>query len=302
MQVLVLGGNGFIGSHLVDQLLNQGDRVRVFDRAPDKYRDALPGVNYFYGEFNDSAMLAEALQGVEVVYHVISTTVPSTSNLDPVGDINGNLINTVKLLELMRLQNVKRIVYFSSGGTVYGRPEFTPVTEDHPKNPISSYGVIKLAIEQYLSMYYLLHGISYVALRASNPYGSRQGHSGLQGVIGTYIDNLNKGFSIEVWGTGEVVRDFIHISDLVELSLLAGRSDKVGLFNAGYGQGASILDIITVLAQCAETEIKPVFKPGRDFDVPNSVLDISKAQEQFGWSPKVSLQEGIADTLKWSRA
>ena len=297
MQALVLGGNGFIGSHLVDQLLVCGHRVRVFDRGPERFRDPIPSVEYRTGEFNDHPLLAEALTNVDVVYHLISTTVPATSNMDPVADINGNLINTVKLLELMRLQSVPRIVYFSSGGTVYGKPETSPIPESHPLRPISSYGVVKVAIENYLHMFYELHGVEYVALRASNPYGARQGHAGLQGVIGTYITHLYDGLPIEVWGTGEIVRDFIHVDDLTSLCVKAGAADVVGIYNAGYGKGATVLEIIELIAQSTGINIKPVFKPGRSFDVPHVVLDISKAQQELAWEPIISLKSGIIRTV-----
>lgn len=297
MQTLVLGGNGFIGSHLVDQLLVGGHRVRVFDRGPERLRDPLPSVEYFSGEFNDLTLLAEALNHVDVVYHLISTTVPATSNMDPVGDITGNLINTVRLLELMRLQSVPRIVFFSSGGTVYGKPESSPIPESHPLRPISSYGVVKVAIENYLHMFYDLHGIEYVALRASNPYGARQGHTGLQGVIGTYISRLYAGLPIEVWGTGEIVRDFIYVEDLAALCVEAGASDAVGCFNAGFGEGATILETIELISQSTGIDIKPVFTPGRSFDVTHAVLNTTKARKVFGWQPTITLKEGISRTV-----
>lgn len=301
MQALVLGGNGFIGSHLVDLLLDQGNRVRVFDRGPEKFREPLSDVDYCYGEFSNSSLLAEALTGVDVVFHLISTTVPATSNLDPIADINGNLVNTVNLLELMRKQSVSRIVYLSSGGTVYGKPETVPIKESHPLHPISSYGVVKVAIEKYLHMFSELYGIEYTALRASNPYGSRQGHAGLQGVIGTFINRLIENRPLEVWGTGEVIRDFIFIDDLVRLCAIAGDSQVSGCFNAGYGEGASILQIVDIFSQCLGVEMTPEFKPGRSFDVPNAVLDISHTCEAFDWKPQVQLLNGIARTLELSK-
>ncbi len=297
MKALVLGGNGFIGSHLVDQLVSHGHSVRVFDRGPERFRSPIKTVEYFTGEFNDSGLLAEALNGVDVVYHLISTTVPSTSNMDPINDINGNLINTVKLLDLMRLNDIPKIVYLSSGGTVYGVPDHSPIPETHPLNPISSYGIVKVAVEKYLYMFHELHGIQYVVLRASNPYGERQGHAGLQGVIGTYIRNLTVGASIEVWGNGRIVRDFIHVADLANLCYLAGGSEVCGVYNAGFGKGASILEVIDTISRCSGVEIQPVFKDGRSFDVPHVVLDIAKARDELHWEPQVSLEVGISKTL-----
>ena len=299
MKALVLGGNGFIGSHLVDYLLTQGVSVRVFDRGHNLFRGSLPDVEYINGDFSDNAAMSGALAGIDVVYHLISATVPSTSNADPVFDIQANLINTVQLLDNMRQQGVNRIVYLSSGGTVYGIPETMPIPETHPLKPISSYGVVKVAIENYLHMYHDQYGIGYVNVRASNPYGPRQGHAGVQGVIGTYLRNIAKGNPIEVWGDGTVVRDFIHVSDLAAFCFQAGSATVNGSFNVGAGKGHSILDIIEALREVTGLDFSPSFKPGRAYDVPRSVLDISKAEAELGWTPKVSLLAGLRDNWSW---
>lgn len=301
MKALVLGGNGFIGSHVVDALLMAGHNVRVFDRGSELYRLPLASVDYRLGSFSDIPALAEAIEGVEVVYHLISTTVPSTSNLDPVGDIEGNLVNTVRLLQLMVQKGVRRIVYLSSGGTVYGTPEILPIPESHPLKPICSYGVVKIAIEKYLYMFQALHGVQSVVLRASNPYGERQGHSGVQGVIGAFIGKLLEGQSIEIWGDGNVVRDFIYVTDLAQLCVLAGEAEVSGVFNVGSGLGQSINDIISILEEVMERSIHPVYKPGRIYDVPRVVLDVTRAKKVFGWSSHVCLEQGIVYTWKWAK-
>ncbi len=287
---LILGGNGFIGSHLADALVTQGDTVRIFDRSPEVFREPLDGVEYFTGGFSDSGLLAEALTAVDVVYHLISTTVPSTSNLDPINDINSNLINTVKLLELMRLQNVPKIVYLSSGGTVYGIPEVSPIKECHTLRPISSYGAVKVAIENYLHIFYHLHGIEYVALRASNPYGPRQGHTGVQGVIGTFLQKIRNGDGVEIWGDGSVVRDYIYIEDLVRLCVLCGASDVIGVFNGGSGKGHSIAELVNAIGKIVKQPVDVAHKPSRAFDVPHTILDITRTsaayrcgEESFCW-------------------
>ena len=299
MKTLVLGGNGFIGSHLVDELILAGHQVRVFGRTKEKFREPLPGVEYFAGEFSDTVRLATALNGVELVYHLISTTVPATSNIDPIGDINGNLVNTVKLLDLMVQQSVPRIVYLSSGGTVYGNPAHLPIPETHPLNPISSYGIIKGTVERYLHMYSVLHPITYTSIRASNPYGTRQSRSGLQGIIGTYLDCLYNGRTVEIWGDGKVVRDYIHVSDVVRMCLHAAHSDYSGTVNAGSGVGTSILELVEILSECTGIQINPKFKPGRSFDVPKVILDISRAKRIFDWQPEISLRDGINLTLPY---
>jgi UDP-glucose 4-epimerase len=301
MKVLVLGGCGFIGSHLVDDLLAAGHKVRVFDRAAELYRAPLVNVDYRFGDFSDSAYLAEALEGVEVVYHLISTTVPSTSNLDPVGDIQSNLINTVRLLQLMLQKNIKRIVYLSSGGTVYGIPEISPIPESHPLRPICSYGVVKVAIENYLQMFHQLHGLEYVVLRASNPYGERQGHLGVQGVIGTFMRKILTDEPIEIWGDGSVVRDFIYVSDLTALAVLAGNSKLSGTYNAGSGQGHSINELISSISGVIHREIHPLYKASRGYDVPSVILDISAAKQHFEWQPAMGWEMGIEITWNWMR-
>lgn len=238
MTALVLGGNGFIGSHVVDCLLAAGHEVRVFDRIPERFRAPMHNVDYRQGDFDDLPTLAEALEGVEVLFHLISTTVPSTSNLDPVHDIETNLVNSVKLFQLAVQKKVSRIVYLSSGGTVYGIPQTIPIPETHLLRPICSYGVVKVAVEHYLAMFQQLHGLEYVVLRPSNPYGERQGHFGVQGVVGTFLGKVKRNESVEVWGDGSIIRDYIYINDLARLCVLAGNSSGIsGAFNAGSGLG-----------------------------------------------------------------
>jgi len=299
MRILVLGGCGFIGSHLVDGLLEAGHKVRVYDRSPELFRPPLPDVDYRFGDFSDAPLLAEALEGVEVVYHLISTTVPATSNLDPVADVQGNLINTLRLLHLMVQKGVKKIVYLSSGGTVYGIPEVLPIPETHPLHPICSYGVVKVAIENYLQMHHHLYGLQYVVLRASNPYGERQGHTGVQGVIGTFIRKILADEPIEIWGDGSVVRDFIYVGDLVDICVKAGVDGVSGIYNAGSGIGNSINEIVSVLADVSGIIITPIYKTARGYDVPRVVLDIRQALEVFEWQPRIQLHEGIA--INWKR-
>ncbi|WP_323754012.1 NAD-dependent epimerase/dehydratase family protein [Marinobacter sp.] len=299
MRALVIGGCGFIGSHVVDRLLSQGVRVRVYDRSVERFRAMPTAVDYRQGDFDDIATLAEALVDIDVVFHMLSTSVPATSNLDPVGDIEGNLIGTVRLLEVMRSAGVRRMVYLSSGGTVYGPPKTDPVSEDHPEQPISSYGIVKTAIEKYILMEQHLHGLKPVILRASNPYGPRQGHGGVQGVIGTYLWRVAGGEDIQVWGDGSVVRDFIHVGDLAELCAQCAEANFTGIYNAGSGTGTSINEIIGAVRVATGRKIRPIYKPGRGFDVPRVVLDISAIQAQLQWHPKVTLNAGIKGTWDW---
>lgn len=300
MKALVLGGTGFIGSHIVDQLLARRHTVRVFSRTGEKYRSPLAEVDYRTGVLGDSLAMAEALDGVDVVFHAVSTTVPSTSNLDPVADIQTNLVATVKLLEQMVQARVNRIVFLSSGGTVYGNPVAHPAAEDHPLRPLCSYGVVKVALEHYLYMYQRLHDLQPVVIRPSNAYGPRQGHIGVQGVIAAFLNQFKARQPLRVWGDGSVVRDYVYVDDLARLCLLAGETQETGTVNAGSGRGHSITDIIEVVADVVGVTPEVIHEPARTYDVQKSVLDISKAQALFGWTPRTSLKEGIAQQWAWT--
>lgn len=303
--ILLIGGCGFIGSHVADSLLAHGLGVRVFDRRPEAYRPPLPGVEYITGNLADTSQVYEAMSGVEAVIHLASATVPATANLDPVADITGNLVATVRLLEIMRTTKIRKLVYLSSGGTVYGIPETDLVPETHPLRPINSYGIVKVAIENYLHMEHHLHGLQHVILRASNPYGPRQGHTGVQGIIGTHLWRTARGEPVEVWGDGSVVRDFIHVRDLADLCVIATKSDVHGCYNAGSGTGASVAQIVDSISRTVKatggTPMVPTYKPGRSLDVPRVVLDISRARHDFDWEPKIELDEGISESWNWVR-
>lgn len=299
MNALVFGGNGFIGSYLLDELISAGHSVRVFDRFNERFRPPHPDVDYFTGQFGDAVSMAEALQGIDIVYHLVSTTVPGTSNMNPLADINDNLVATVTLLEQMIKIGVKRIVYISSGGTVYGKPETLPIPESHHRNPICSYGVVKVAIENYLMMYQELHGLCPTIIRPSNPFGPRQGHTGVQGVIATFVAKLHHREPLKVWGDGSVIRDYLYVGDLARLCLLAGEGNYSGVLNSGSGKGISISSIIQHLEKVTGITPSVVYQPGRSFDVKEVVLNVEKAKAALGWEPSVEFTEGLRRHWDW---
>lgn len=299
MKILVLGGNGFIGSHVVDELLDAGHVVRVFSRRHEMWRKPLPSVNYFLGEFSNVPMLAEALQGVDAVIHLISTTVPSTSNLDPIADIQGNLENSVRLFQLMVSVNVKRIIFLSSGGTVYGIPSAIPVPEDHTLNPICSYGVVKVAIEKYLGMFEQLYGLKPLIIRASNPFGPRQGHDGVQGVASTFMQKMLSGDKVTIWGDGTTRRDYLYVTDLAKVCRLAAESEGTGIFNAGSGIGLTLVELAHMIEHVSGMKLNMEYKAGRSFDVREIVLNIEKARNLLNWEPEVSIQDGLSRLFDW---
>jgi UDP-glucose 4-epimerase len=299
MKVLVIGGSGFIGSHVVDKLLAHRHSVRVFDRRPERFRAPLTGVDYRFGEFVDEMTLVEALSGIDVVYHLVSTTVPGTADLDPKTDVRDNLIGTINLLESMQRLGLSRILFLSSGGTVYGIPEVVPIPETHALRPINSYGIVKAAIEHYLEMYRRTRGFSPLIVRASNPFGPRQAHSGVQGVISTFLRQILTGQPLEIWGDGAVVRDYLEVSDLAELCVRAGTSDREGAYNAGSGRGLSVNDVVEAVRKVTGADVKVIYKPARPVDVPRSVLDCSRAKNDFGWECKIGFDSALRSTWDW---
>lgn len=300
MKVLVLGGSGFIGSALIGGLLNQGHQVKIFDRNIEAVRQQFPEItDAVQADFADVMSLTEAMSGVDIIFHLISTSVPATSNKNPVHDIESNLVNTVKLLELMRNADVKRIVYLSSGGTVYGAPKSLPITEVHPTNPTCSYGIVKLAIEKYLQMYAELYQLDVTILRPSNPYGPGQTHKGVQGFIGTCIDKINAGQPITVWGDGSVVRDYVYIDDVVSACLSAMAAEFTGPVNISSGVGYSLNQIISMIEKHKGEEIEVVYQQKRNFDIPEVILDNQLAKTSLGWTPMTSIEQGLGLTLQY---
>lgn len=300
VNTLVLGGNGFVGSHLVDRLLEQGHAVRVLDKYPETFRQPLSGIEYCQGDFGNRGLVAEALDDIDVVFHLISTTLPKTSNDDPAFDIQSNLIDTIHLLEQCVTRRVKKVVFVSSGGTVYGPPQWLPVKENHPTEPVCSYGISKMAIEKYLALYLHLYGLDYAVVRLSNPYGERQNPRGIQGAIPVFMDRVLRNETIEIWGDGSVIRDFIYIRDVVEAMTLAACSNTgQKIFNIGSGAGLSLNDLIAAIGKTCETTPSVRYSPARTFDVPAIYLDISRAREELAWTPVTPLRVGLERTREF---
>lgn len=303
MKCMVLGGGGFIGSHLVDALLTQGASVTVLDRPNlRRYRpfEAHEKVRWIEADALNPAEWQPAIAGIDVVYHLVSTTLPRSSNDDPGYDVESNLVRTLRLLDMFRQHGVKRVVFASSGGTVYGVPVSLPIAETAPTDPLCSYGIVKLAIEKYLELYRILHGLEYRVLRISNPYGERQNPAGSQGAVTVFLDKAMRREPIHIWGDGSVVRDFIHVDDVVRALVCAGGSRSPSrVFNVGSGQGLSVRDLLTQIEQVLGRPIDRVYEPARRFDVPASVLDIRRAAAEWGWQPAVDIGTGLVRTLAW---
>ncbi len=301
---LVVGGNGFLGRHLVRALLSRNEFVRVADAASANWFNDTQVDNHIIDLSLASADDFDALiQNIDTIHHCAWSTIPESANLDPSADLKVNLGITLGLLDALRRRKIGRIIFCSSGGTVYGPLLKTPVPEDHPLDPITAYGVSKLTAEKYMQLYRTLYGVDTRVARVANPYGPGQNPAKPQGVIGMAVHRALLQESIEIWGTGDVVRDFIHISDvvsaLVSIADLPQSPDtKMPLFNFGSGVGCSVNAILSEIGRSMRTSLKIQRIAGRAFDVPASVLDITKAQLILGWSPAVSLQAGIAQMIE----
>jgi len=303
MKALVIGGNGFIGTHLVSALQKDGVKVRVFDRYPSKFVEPSSTVEYITGDLGNHGALSEIVSNVDLVFHLAYTTLPKTSNDDPVYDVRSNLIDTIQLLQECSKSGVRKIVFVSSGGTVYGVPKETPIRENHPTDPYCSYGITKLAIEKYLHLFYHLHSLDYVVLRVSNPYGEGQNPHGKQGAIGVFLGRVARGEPIDIWGDGEVVRDYIYIEDVVRALLAASDyradDDEPRVFNVGFGKGYSLNELIAEIRSLVDREVKVEYTAARALDVPANILDISLAMRKLKWKPSVELKIGLSRTWQW---
>jgi len=298
MNVIVFGGCGFIGSHLVDTLLEKGHSVRVFSRSYELYRPPLQKVEYILGDFGNRGLVSSAVKGIDIVYNLISTTVPKTSNEDPVFDVTSNVIETLHLLEACVQEKVDNVVFISSGGTVYGIPEKLPVDEDCQTNPICSYGISKLTIEKYLYLFKKLHGLNYKIIRPSNPYGPRQNPNNIQGAVSVFLGKVLQNVPITIWGDGSISRDFLYIDDLIDgIYRATFDNSEQNIFNFGSSTGCSLTNLVSLIKEVTHTDFEVIYKTHRTFDVPELILDATRAREKLHWRPKVSLPDGLC--LTW---
>lgn len=294
-KIVLLGGTGFIGSHLFSRLSkNQDYEVKVFSRTPTSlanptFRDA-----FIQGDFRDISSLMRVIHDAEILVHLVSSTVPSSSIHDPLGDIENNVLGTVNLLTQIPNTAIKKFIYFSSGGTVYGNPTYLPVDEKHPLSPISPYGISKVACESYVRYYAARFNFEHNIVRPSNPYGPGQPVDGIQGVIAAFLSRALKGQELKVWGNGTAVRDYVYIDDLVDFVVKLIDSDHAGgVFNVGSGRGCDLNEIIRVISEVSRTSPRIANVGVTSSNVDATYLDISRAKTLLGWTPKVALREGV---------
>jgi len=305
MRCCVIGGTGFIGSHLVGELLESGRDVVVIGRREVGELSLPENVTYLQGDIKDRMFLEAALEGVDEMVDLVHSSIPKTSYEDPVCDITENLPASVSLFEIVSKLPMKKVLLLSSGGAVYGEPQHLPIRESHPLNPISPYGITKLAIEKYAYMYYRNTGLPVVIARPSNPYGAGQRPFVGQGFVATAIVSALLGRDINIYGDHGTVRDYIYITDVAKALLaLLDRGREGESYNIGSSIGKSNLDVVEQIGQAAEKagiSQNIVHDKERPFDVSENILDTSKLASLAGWKPMVSFEDGIQESFDWYR-
>lgn len=301
MKLLITGGAGFIGSHLGDRLIQEGHEVVVIDNLSTGKKENVHLKARFYSIDIRAQGISHIFQKekFDVVFHYAAQIDVRKSVENPVEDANINILGALNILENCRKLTTKKIIFASSGGAIYGETDIIPTPESFPGPPISPYGISKLATEKYLDYYYKVFGLPYVSLRLANVYGSRQDPTGEAGVMGVFIDRMLQEKQPIINGDGRQTRDFIFIDDVVEANLLVLKSNKVGIFNIGTTKETDINTLFRKLKNITRANCEKVYGPKRPRDQKRSCLNFQKANQEIGWKPKVSLEEGLQKTVEW---
>lgn len=304
MRILVTGGAGFIGSHVVDRCLAEGHQVAIVDDLSTGRRENLnPRATFFEDDIRDADRMREIVAEGKprvIVHHAAQMDVRRSVG-DPVFDAESNVLGSLNLILAAVEHDVERFVYASTGGAIYGDTENRPTPEDHPPNPISPYGVSKHTVEHYLHLYRLSDGLGYMALRYGNVYGPRQNPHGEAGVVAIFAGLMLEGKQPTIFGDGTMTRDYVYVEDVVEACWRAVQSDRDAVLNIGTGVESSVLDIFNGLKQHTGHDGEPILAERRAGEMQNSCLDPSKAHEVLDWQAQVPLDEGLRRTVEYWR-
>lgn len=307
LTTLIVGGGGFIGSHLAHHLARQGEREVIVTGRSAVPRFSLPSsVSYVQGNAGDVAFIGDLLENCDEVVDLAYATVPKTSFDDPVHDVLVNLPSSVALLRQACQRKLRRFVLVSSGGTVYGNADYLPIDEKHPTNPVSPYGITKLALEKYALMFQRLDGLPVVIVRPGNPYGPNQFGKLAQGFVGAAMYAAIKGDIVAVFGERGTVRDYIHVDDLCQGIIAAMDKGLSGdVFNVGSGVGYNNLELLEVLRNVVAPDgfrVRVETRPARPFDVAANVLSTARLTLVSGWQATYGLEAGLRQTWDWVRS
>lgn len=309
MNITIIGAAGFIGTNLILDIVrnsNQQIHLTAIDRNITYFKHLidlnLEGVEYKEADFSVEADFDEQLKDQDIVYHLASTVIPGNSNKNIPLEVEGNVVATTKMLDACVRQDVKKVIFISSGGAVYGKKGICPIKEDTVTYPISSYGVQKIAIEKLLYLYRYQFGLDYRIIRLANPYGPYQRPNGKLGVVTTFVYEALKGNILQVYGDGKVVRDFIFIDDAIRgIRNIANAENELRVFNLGSGIGHSVNQVIDEIKNTINSNIKIEYIASRPADVPENYLDISRYEKYYGKLKPISLHDGILKTADFLR-
>lgn len=294
---VVIGGNGFIGSHIVDELAKRGESVGAFDRFGGGRKAFDADVESIVGDFLNSADLRGAITNADVVVHCLSTTTPATADSEPILDITTNVAQSVRLFEICAEAGVTRVVYMSSGGTIYGNQAKRTFSENDLPMPTSPYAIGKLAIEGYLRYFLTKFGLDHLVLRISNPYGPRQHPQQRQGVVPIMLRRIASGEPVTVYGDGSMIRDYIYVGDVGRgIARMIGGPTRHRLYNVGSGVGISVNDVLRTIETVVGHSVKVIHQPTPSTFVDHVTLDVQRLHEEFGKFDEVSLEDGIRAT------
>lgn len=301
MKILVTGGAGFIGSHVVDSYIQAGHEVVIVDNmSTGRGRNLNPQATFYQLDLRDPQLeTILAQEKPDVVNHHAAQIDVRRSVADPLFDASVNILGSLNLLESARKHNVQRFIYISTGGAVYGEPEYLPCDEAHPINPICPYGASKHTVEHYLFMYHQIYGLNYTVLRYPNVYGPRQDPLGEAGVVSIFTLQMLKNKSTTIFGDGEQVRDFVYVGDCARANVLALTAQANGIFNLGTSEGISINQLFALLKQITHYQHDVTYGPARLGETRQIYLSAAKAGEFLGWEPAIDLLTGLTKTVSY---
>ncbi len=297
MNILIIGGAGFLGSGIARACVAAGHRVRVFTRPTRsvvRLEGILENIDIVHGDFMDDHATSEALQGMDAVVHALSTTFPKTVIASAAYDVMSNLLPTIRLIDQCLKKGIRNLVYLSSGGTVYGQAEYLPIDEQHPRNPLSLYGLSKLTIENYLHFIAREQDMAIKTLRIGNPYGVEQNIYGVQGIVGVALGSLLRNRPFTVFGDGGHIRDYIAAEDVFRAVAAAIDYPDALVCNIGTGVGTSIVELLRLIERAADTPLAIQYQPDRGIDVRANILRADLAKTELGWTPTTTIEDGIA--------
>ncbi|MES0488505.1 MAG: NAD-dependent epimerase/dehydratase family protein [Leptospirales bacterium] len=302
MNILVTGGAGFIGSHIVDYLVEDGHKVAVLDNlSAGMEKNVNSAAMFFKADINDVSFVNKVFSDwkPDIVYHMAAQIDVRISMNDPVFDADQNILGSLRLLECCKKHKVKKVIFASTGGAIYGEQEYYPANENHPVNPVSPYGIAKLTVEKYLYYYKVQYGLSYVSLRYANVYGPRQNSKGEAGVVAIFAQKLLNKEPAVINGDGKQTRDFVFVHDIAKYNRLAIQHDIEGIFNIGTGVETTVNEIYTEIAAAAGIDTPPQHAKAIPGEQERSSINGDRAVVRFGVKPEVSVSEGIENTVQW---